>query len=129
MHTHFLLHSSLWSIPSSPPCDSLPRDKPTFSWAHSDGPRGCATPLLRWHVVRAGEQRLVAVAAARLLPSESPCPSISRQGYAWWPARALARVRPWDCNEPLPRSSWIFWVLLSWSAHTVYKGLVFPQPR
>lgn len=34
----------------------------------------------------AGEQRLVSVVAARLLPSESPCPSISRQGYFWWPA-------------------------------------------
>lgn len=87
--SHFTLKrpclSSLRQLLSRPThllLDTAQTDPAAVSHHCSGGTWGC----LAREVWGAGEQRLVAVAADRLLPSESPCPSISRQGCCWWPA-------------------------------------------
>lgn len=41
-----------------------------------------------------------------------------------------ARVHPWDCNEPLPRSGWIFWGVAEFSQHAPFiKGLFSHRPN
>lgn len=58
-------------------------------WANPPAP-GLATSLLRCHVRLPRQEVWVqvskAVAAARLLPGESPCPSICQHGCVWRPA-------------------------------------------
>lgn len=86
----FLLHAPLWSIPgfrpslqTNPPSPGHAQTDPTAMPTRCSGGTWCCLAREVWDT---GEQRLVAVTAARLLPSESLCPSISRQGCFWWPA-------------------------------------------
>lgn len=94
-------------------------------------PQPChpAAQLARGAVWDTGEQRLVAAAAACLLPSESPCPSISWQGYFWWPAWSSMSA-PMGQRWPTPKARLDFlgccWV---WAACSIYKGLLFPLPK
>lgn len=71
------------SLQTNPPSPGHAQTDPTAMPTRCSGGTWCCLAREVWDT---GEQRLVAVAAARLLPSESLCPSISRQGYFWWPA-------------------------------------------
>lgn len=85
--SHFGASLSLLPPPASLQTASLLLDTsqtdPAAVPPHCSGGTWCCLAQEVWG---AGQQRLVAVAAARLLPGESPCPSISRQSYFWWPA-------------------------------------------
>lgn len=83
--------ASLAFVPlqTNPPSPGHAQTDPTAMPTRCSGGTWCCLAREVWDT---GEQRLVAVTAARLLPSESLCPSISRQGYFWWPAWSSTSV-------------------------------------
>lgn len=116
-----------WLIPTSPPSDSLSPDKPTFSQAPLR-----LTPRLRHptaQVVRGAASRRrcgVQVSKGSWLSRQLASSPVSHRAPVSV-GRAIsggqpetARVHPWDCNEPLPRSGWIFLGVAEFGQHAPF---------